>query len=57
MVTITKPFFYWDEKTRSFLNFRGRVGNVKHSNLKGAMVVFDNGIEVFIPKDAYKKID
>ena len=56
MVIVIKPFFYWDEGTRSFLNFRGKTGTVKYSNIKGSMVSFDNGVEAFIPKDALKKI-
>lgn len=57
MVTITKTFLYWDNETRSFRNYRGQIGVVKYSNLKGSMVTFDDGVEIFIPKDACEKIN
>ena len=55
MVIISKPFFYWDELSRTFLNLKGKRGRVKYSNLKGSMIIFENKIEVFVPRDALKK--
>ena len=55
---IYKPFLFVqkDCDTLKVRNLQGMVGTVKNRNLNGATMTLKGGIEVFVPRDAMKKV-
>ena len=55
---IYKPFLFVqkDCDTLKVKNLQGMVGTVKAHSFNGATMTLKGGIEVFVPRDAMKKV-